>query len=133
ILAKETFGSLVFTLFPGAASVLLVPLIVPGGPLGMLALAYSSAAERFGADTISLAESLAEHVALAVQNAQEFALVQARAQAYERGLGAVQRAAAAITSTLRLSEVSEQIVSLIYTVLKAQAVWIMVYDEGAYR
>ena len=133
ILAKETFGSLVFTLFPGAATVLLVPLIVHDGPLGMLAFAYSSAAERFSADTISLAESLAEHVALAVQNAQQFALVQARAQAYERGLGAVQRAAEAITSTLRLSEVSEQIVSLIYTVLKAQAVWIMVYDEGAYR
>lgn len=138
VMARFLFGrqdASLYTVPQEAVTVLLVPLIVQGKPkpLGMLAIGYGRAGEPFSADTISLAELLAEHVALAVQHVQQFTAIQARAYAYERGLGAVQRAAEAITSTLHLSEVSKQIVSLIYTVLKAQAVWIMVYDEEAYR
>jgi PAS domain S-box-containing protein len=130
---NDAAGSLALARFPEATTVLLVPLMTRGEPLGMLALGYGSPGERFSVETISLAELLADHVAQAVQNIQQFVALQERALAYERGLSAVRRAAEAITSTLTLSEVAEQIVSVISSALKAQAVWIMIYDEEAYR
>ena len=132
-LTKEAPFSSISALFPRAATVVLIPLVADEKPLGMLALLYNSLSKRFSADTISLAELLADHVALAVQNIQQLAVVQARALANERGLSAVTRASEAITSTLHLGDVSEQIVKVIYSVLQPQAVWIMVYDEEAFR
>jgi PAS domain S-box-containing protein len=131
ILNKEAPGTLVSALFTGAAGVLLVPLAIDERPLGMLALLNERAAEDFPADTAALAELLAGHVALAVQNAQLFAAARERAVTYERGLGVVAHTAETITSTLHLSEVSEQIVSVICSFLGAQASWLMVYDEEA--
>lgn len=130
-LAGEVPGSLVSTRFAGAASVLLVPLLVNGQALGLLALLHRRAPEHFTAEAVALAELLAGHVALAVQNALLFAAAQARAFDYERGLRAVARTSEAVTSTLRLSEVSEQIVSVVCSLLAAQSAWLMVYDEEA--
>src|SRR5579871_638904 len=120
-------------LFPGSTAVLLVPLLVHGEPLGLLVLLSDSGAECLSADTASVVELLAEHVALAIQNAQLLAASQVRATAYKRGLGAMTRAAEAITSTLHLSEVAEQIVSVIRSVVHAQAVWLMIYQEETHR
>ncbi len=129
LLPQEAPGSQEAALFPGATTVLLTPLLVNGEPLGLLAFLSERGTERFSADTIAFAELLSEHVALAVQNARLLAAAQERANIYKRGLGAVARAAEAITSTLCLSEVAEQIVSVIRSVLQAQAVWLMLYQE----
>ncbi len=130
-LSQESSDSSLSALFPGFATALLVPVVREERSLGMLALLSRRAAESLTAHTISLAELLAGHVALAVQHVQSFSAAQARAAAYERGLSAVARAAEAITSTLHLSEVAEQIVSVICTTLKAQAAWLMTYDEAS--
>jgi PAS domain S-box-containing protein len=129
-LTKEASDSPLSAMFPGFATALLVPLVSDGKLLGMLALLGGRAAGGLTPHTASLAEALAGHVALAVQNAQLMSAAQARAAAYERGLSAVARAAEAITSTLHLSEVAEQIVSVICSTLRAQAAWLMTYDEA---
>jgi PAS domain S-box-containing protein len=130
-LTKEASDSPLSAVFPGFTTALLVPLVRDGKPLGMLALLGGRASEFLTAHIASLAELLAGHVALAVQNVQLFSAAQARAAAYERGLSAVARATEAITSTLHLNEVAEQIVSVICSTLKAQAAWLMAYDEAS--
>lgn len=130
-LTKESPSALVSALFTGAAAALLIPLVDDSRPLGMLALLNESVSEPFFADTIALAGLLAGQVALAVQSVRLLTAAQDRDVAHARGMSALARTAEAIASTLHLNEVSGQIVSVMCSVLEAQAAWLMVYDEEA--
>ncbi len=123
------FEPLVSSLFPGASAILLAPLVADGQSLGLLALVDTSALGHLAAADLDVAQFLAGHAALAVQNMLLLVAARERAHASERGLDALARASEMVASTLQLDEVSEQIVAVTRALLGAQSVWLMVYDE----
>jgi len=120
---------LISALFPETAAVLLAPLVVDGQTLGLLTLLDNRPLGRFMAADLDVAQFLAGHAALAVQNMLLLVAAQERARTSERGWGAVTRASEMMASTLQLDEVSEQIVAVARALLGAQSAWLMVYDE----
>ncbi len=116
-------------LLVGAASALLVPLVIEEQPLGIMVLLDRCAPARFAAEDLEQAELLAGHVALAVQHVQLLASAQSRAAAYQRGLSALTRASEVVAATLEVDEVSQQIVAVVRALPDIQAAWLMVYDE----
>ncbi len=131
-LKREIADPATIMLSDGAEAALVIPLAVEKtAALGLLVLLDCKAPDRFTADDLRLAEMIAGHVALAVQSARQLQVAQERAVAYERGLRALAQTSAAITSTLQLEAVAQQIISVVCSLLQTRAAWLMVYDEEA--
>jgi PAS domain S-box-containing protein len=122
--------------FVGAKAALLAPIVVEtssgdgASVLGMLVLLKKACdPECFAPDDVQLAELLAGHVALALEQARMLRSAQERAAIYEHGLRAVTQTAEMISSTLHLEEVAQQVVAVIRGLLGVQSAWLMIYDE----
>jgi signal transduction histidine kinase len=73
-----------FVISQNVQSAMLVPLVVRGSAIGLLALATDQAAHVFSSDQLRLAETIAADVAGAIENARLFDQAQAAAVAEER-------------------------------------------------
>jgi diguanylate cyclase (GGDEF)-like protein/PAS domain S-box-containing protein len=112
--------------YTGATRSELVAPVQRGGQiLGVLNLASNRPA-AFDADDVRLAESLAEAVALALDNAQLHVAERARLQELE----AVRRASLSLTSSLELSQVLNAILEAIVDLTAPQHVDIFLHAEG---
>ncbi|MBE9506450.1 MAG: GAF domain-containing protein, partial [Chloroflexi bacterium] len=88
-------------------SMLIVPLIVKGEVVGSIGLDAVGRQRRFSADEVALAQTIANQVAIAIENARLFEQAQRRWQEAET----LYRAAQALGTTLDLHQVFERILS----------------------
>ncbi|MCC7369249.1 MAG: PAS domain S-box protein [Chloroflexi bacterium] len=108
----------------GVGAMLVVPLATRGRILGAMTLIRASAERRFARGEILLAEELARHCAVAVENARLYAAEQAARAAAERAadrMAHLQAATAALSGALTHDQVAEVILDQGVAALGAQA------------
>jgi len=109
---------------PACRSELAIPLKVGGRVIGVLNV-ESMEADAFRPDDIRLLSTLASQAAVAIQNAMLHE--EARRRAAE--LAAIIKAGQTIVSTLNLNEVVERVLAEARTILEAEGVSVLMYDD----
>ena len=101
----------------GPISYMIVPLLARGRMLGALTLAMAESGRRYGAEHQSVAEQLASHAALAIENSRLYAAEQAARQRAER----LQAVTAALAGTATRREVGDAVMRQGVTAMGAYA------------
>ncbi len=110
----------------GLRALLYVPLMVRGGPIGMLQVNIFGKAYQFQESEVTFCINVAHQAATAIENARLF-------EAERRQLHLAQtlrQMGALLTSRLRLSEVYERVFDLLAEVVEFDGVSIQLYDQS---
>jgi diguanylate cyclase (GGDEF)-like protein len=111
-------------------SMLLVPLVMQGKQIGLVALMDGEKCRRFTQNDIGVVQVLATHAAIAIQNARYYQSARQRAADLE----IVRQAALSVTSSLRLTDVLYSILEHTLSVLPNMSdAHIFLYENGRLR
>ncbi len=110
----------------GVQSILLVPLLVGDEVLGFISLQSIESPREFAAEDISLCQTIANQVAVAVENARLFASEQER----RRLADTLREVAEALSATLNLKEVLEIILDRLGQVVEYDSATIQLLTEN---
>jgi signal transduction histidine kinase len=108
----------------GCKAQLLVPLVSRDRPLGLLELQTVSSERLFSSEEINLCQTIANHMATALENAQLFTTERQRSAELE----ALRQASLSLTSTLELKPVLEAILEQATKLVSADDAHIFLYD-----
>lgn len=110
----------------GVRSVIYMPLVARGKPLGVLSLSLTEGGRRYVEADLALAESFAERAALAIDNAGSYGAAERRAREEE----ALRRAAEAVAAQYTIDEVLQEIAASALAATDADGAFVEQLDSA---
>jgi GAF domain-containing protein len=111
---------------PEVASAMSIPLRGRRSVIGMLNINSTKPGHLFGEKDFALAQAIARHIAIAVENAK----LHEAERSHARYLGSLYKIARTITSTLELETVLEMIMDRLQSLIASDVCAILLYDQN---